>query len=91
MLGTYNPNLIENTKKRHKLVLADRKFKLRVIAEDLKISKGTVFTIMLEHLSMRKLFKVGAAFAQSRSKTTARRRFRALFATVSSQQKGVFA
>ena len=35
------------------------------------------------------VFKVGVVFAHSQSKTT-RRRFRALFATVSTQQKGVF-
>ena len=43
-----------NTKKPHKLVLADRKLKLHEIAE-LKISEGSVFTILHEHLSMRKL------------------------------------
>ena len=37
------------------------------------------------------VFKVGAAFAHSWSKTTMPRWFRALFATVSTQQKGVFA
>ena len=35
------------------------------------------------------MLKVGTAFAYSRSKTTMRRRFRALFATVPTQ-KGVF-
>ena len=43
----------ENTKKKktnlHKLVLAARKLKLREIAEELKISEGSVFTILLEH------------------------------------------
>ena len=42
-------------KKLHKLVLADRKLKLREIAEELKISEGSVFTILNEYLSMRKL------------------------------------
>ena len=41
--------------KLHKLVLADRKSKLREIAEELKISEGSEFTILHEHLSMRKL------------------------------------
>ena len=45
----------ENTKKLHKLVLANHKLKLPEIAEELKISEGSVFTILHEHLSMRKL------------------------------------
>ena len=52
------PNLavvLENTKELHKLILADRKLKLHEIAEELKISEGSVFTILHEHLSMRKL------------------------------------
>ncbi|EFN86370.1 hypothetical protein EAI_04267, partial [Harpegnathos saltator] len=39
----------------HKIVLADRKLKLREIADTLRISAGCVFTILHEHLSMRKL------------------------------------
>ena len=42
-------------KKLHKLVLADRKLKLREIAKELKISEGSVFTILHANLSMRKL------------------------------------
>ena len=49
------PNLAENTKNIHKLVLADRKLKLSKIAEELKISEGSVFTILHEYLLMRKL------------------------------------
>ena len=45
----------ENTKKLHKIVLADHKLKLRKIAEELKISEGSVFIILHEHLSMIKL------------------------------------
>ena len=45
----------ENTKKFHKLVLVDRKLKLREIAEDLKISEASIFTILHKHLSIRKL------------------------------------
>jgi len=45
----------ENIKKVHKIVLANRKVKLREIAEALKISEGSVFIILHEHLSMRKL------------------------------------
>ena len=37
----------ENTKKLHKFVLADRKLKLYEIAEELKISEGSVFTICM--------------------------------------------
>ena len=44
-----------NTKKLHKLVLANRKLKLREIAVVLKISERDIFTILHEHLSMRKL------------------------------------
>ena len=46
---------LENTKKLHKLFLADRKLKLCEIAEEVKISECNVFTILHEHLSMRKL------------------------------------
>ena len=45
----------EDLKKLHKLILADCKLKLHEIAEELKISEGSVFTILHEHLSMRKL------------------------------------
>ena len=47
--------VLENTKKLHKLILVDHKLKLHEIAEELKISEGSVFTILHEHLSMRKL------------------------------------
>ena len=43
----------ENTKKLHKLVLANHKLKLQEI--ELKISEDSVFTILHEHLSIRKL------------------------------------
>ena len=45
----------ENTKNPNKLVFADRKLKLLEIAEELKISEGSVFTILHEDLSVRKL------------------------------------
>ena len=54
-----HPNLAvvpENTQKLHELVLADHKLKLCEIAEELKISEGSVYTILREHLSMRKLY-----------------------------------
>ena len=49
--------LLQKTKhtKLHKLVISDRKLKLREIAETVRISEGGVFT-MHEHLTMRKLF-----------------------------------
>ena len=46
----------ENIKKVHKLVISDRKLKLRETAEAVKISEGSVFTIMHEHFTIRKLF-----------------------------------
>ena len=46
----------ENITKVHKIVLGDRKLKLREIANTLKISEGSVFTILHESLGMRKLF-----------------------------------
>lgn len=36
------------------MVLADRKLKLREIVDTFKISEGSVFTILHEHLNMRK-------------------------------------
>ena len=45
----------ENIKKANKMVLSDRKLKLRGVADTLKISEGSVFTILHEHLSMRRL------------------------------------
>ena len=52
------PNLAivpENTKNLYKLVLANHKLKLCEIEEELKISEDRVFTILHEHLSIRKL------------------------------------
>ena len=45
----------KNIKEIHKMVLADRKLKSYKIADTLKISEGSVFTILHEYLSMRKL------------------------------------
>ncbi|KAF8789505.1 Histone-lysine N-methyltransferase SETMAR like protein [Argiope bruennichi] len=39
----------------NKVILKDRKMKLRETADTLKISEGSVFTILHEHLGMRKL------------------------------------
>lgn len=55
-LGRPNPAVVpENIKEVHKMVFADRKLKLHEIADSLTISEGSVFTILHEHLSMRKL------------------------------------
>ena len=54
--GHLNSTVVpENIKKLHKFVLANCKLKLHEIAEELKISEGSVFTILHDHLSMRKL------------------------------------
>ena len=53
-----HPNLsvvLEKTKKLHKLVLADRKLKLREIVQEMKILESNILTILHENLSMRKL------------------------------------
>ena len=78
-------------KKLCKLVLVNHKLKLCEIAEELKILEGSVFTILHEHLSMRKL---GSKW-ELRLLTVDQKQQCAddsdLFATVSTQQKGVFA
>ena len=61
------------------------------IAEELKISEDSVFIILDEHVNEKAVSKVSAELAHSQSKTTTRRWFRALFATVLTQQTGVFA
>ena len=48
--------LSENITKVHKIVLGDGKLKLREIADTLKISEGSVLTILHESMRMRKLF-----------------------------------
>lgn len=45
----------ENVDKVLKMVRANRKVKIREIADTLKISSGSVFTILHEHLGMKKL------------------------------------
>ena len=46
----------EDITKVHKIVLYDRKLKLRKIADTLQISEGSVFRILHEFLGMHKLF-----------------------------------
>ena len=69
-------------KKLHKLILAHHKLKLCEIAEELKISEGTLFLILHE-----KAVQSGLTFAHSQSKITMHRWFRALFTTVSRNKK----
>ena len=45
----------ETIKKVHQIVFENRKLKLREIADTLKISYGSVYAILHEHLPMRKL------------------------------------
>ena len=48
--------VLENITKVNKIVLGDRKLKLHKIADTLKISEGSVFTILHKSLGIRKLF-----------------------------------
>ena len=56
ILKTQVAQIWQLSQKHHKLVLADHKLKLCEIAEQLKISEPSVFTILYELLSMRKLY-----------------------------------
>ena len=49
----------ENTEKILKIILSDRKVKLQEIADILKISKGTVFKVVHENLSMKNCIPSG--------------------------------
>ena len=46
----------ENITKVHKIVFGDRKLELRELSDTLKISEGSMFTIVHKSLGMRKLF-----------------------------------
>ena len=46
--------VLRNTTEVHKIVLVYRKLKLREIVNNLKISEGSVFTILNESFGMRK-------------------------------------
>ena len=48
-------HLFQKTKKVHEMFLADHKLKFREIADTLKISEDSVFILLHEHLSMRKI------------------------------------
>ena len=82
--------VVKNTKNLYKLILANCKLKLHEIAEELKISEGSVFIILCKHLSMRKLCSKWVQRLLTVDQKTCQQ-FRAFFATVSTQQKGVFA
>ena len=72
-----------NITKVQKIVLGHRKLKLREIADTLKISEGSVSTILHESLGMCKLLsKWVLRFLTLDQKTTTRRGFRALFGAV---------
>ena len=83
--------VLEKNKKLHKVVWADHKLKLREIAEELKIPQGSVFTILYEHLLMRKLHSKWLPHLLTVNQKTRHHQFRVLFATVSTnKKKGVF-
>ena len=71
--------------------LGDHKLKLHEIAEELKILEGDVFTILHEHLSMRKLCLKWVSHLLTVDQEQQHVDNSVLFATVSTQQKGVFA
>ncbi|KAL7726109.1 hypothetical protein ACLKA6_010156 [Drosophila palustris] len=57
--STGRPNdavIPENVEKTLKIIMSDRKVKVREIADILKISAGSVHTIIHEHLGMKKVF-----------------------------------
>ena len=54
--GYSNLAVVPENTKLYKLVLANRKLKLHEIAEEIKISERSVFTILYKHLSMKNLW-----------------------------------
>ena len=60
-------HLSRKTPKAPQLILVDRKLKLHEITEELKISEGSVFTILHEHLSMAASLGVNTSFNKSRA------------------------
>ena len=80
----------ENTKKLHKLSLANHKLKLDEIAEEFKISEGSVFTILYEHLSIRKLYSKWVLRLLSVDQKLQCVDDSAFFLTVSMQLKRIF-
>ena len=57
--STVRPNdavIPENVEKTLKIIMSDRKVKVREIADILKISAGSVHTIIHEHLGMKNVF-----------------------------------
>ena len=76
----------ENIKQILKIVMDDRKLKVREIAKMVDISTGSASTILNEKIGYEKgVFQMGAAFAHNGTKATTSRRFGELFVTVYSQ------
>ena len=79
------------TTKNSKLILADHKLKLLWDSKQVEdIRRQCIHHFAWTFVNEKAVFKMDAMFAHSRSKTTMHPWFRALFATVSMQQKGVF-
>ena len=77
-LGCPNSAVVpESIKKLYKFVLADCKLKLHEIAEELKIFKNSkvIYHFAWTFVNKNAVFKVGAVFAHSLSKTTTRQQF----------------
>ena len=80
----------ENITKVHKIFLGDRKLKLREIADTLKISEGSVFTILHESLGMRKLFSKGCRVCSHPTKNNNAPRIQSVVWSCSSEAKRIF-
>ena len=80
----------ENITKVHKIVLGDRKLKLREIVDTLKISEGSVFTILHESLGMRKFFQSGRHVCSPRAKKNNTSRIQSAVWSCSSEVKRIF-
>jgi len=65
----------------HDIVLADRRVKIKEIANIVKISTERIQNVLHETLGMKKL-SMGAAFAHGRTKTELHDNFKALFGHV---------
>ena len=66
----YEVTTPEMVKKIHKMVLDDRRLKVRELADTIGVSKSAVHRILTENLRHEKAVrKMGAAFSHSRTKT----------------------
>ena len=68
----------EHIKQVLKIVMDDRKLKVREIAKMVKISTGSASTILNEKLGIKKVFQMGAAFAHNGTKATTSRRVKTI-------------